>query len=213
MSVSTSPSISYALTLRSQLLRRMTDPNVILGGTSSILTRIATARNHYLDVQRLGPVVTQRALATPVDTSPSKSNIQLLPGTISHKLPEDDLPPLEKYLFDRIRAVAKSALLPRIHAEYKSNAGRVLDAYLTYESRPNAIRKIEPLSTMSGSDDDGVVLIAYLGVAKTGKCWVSLSSGFALALDGRENNDQEQCVATCCHTLEEVRFLKYLCTC
>ncbi|KAH7344415.1 hypothetical protein B0J17DRAFT_558985, partial [Rhizoctonia solani] len=88
--------------------------------------------------------------------------------------------------------------ISRIYTEYRSHAGRVLNVQLPYESRPDSQRRIKPLS----DKDDGIVLVAHLAVTKQGRCRVSLSSGFALNFDAEGGG--EQCVATCCHSLEEI---------
>ncbi|KAG8768138.1 hypothetical protein FRC12_005748 [Ceratobasidium sp. 428] len=143
-----------------------------------------------------------KLFATLVNTPP--------PKVIKHKLPQnahlpfkEELPPLEKYIYNRIQNVSPSVSLSSIYQGYKTNAGRVLDAQLPYESRPNTSRQAGPLSE---AEDDGITLIAHVAVTGNGRCKVSLSSGFALASTGAGGGSgvEEQHVVTCCHTLEEV---------
>ncbi|KAG9078984.1 hypothetical protein FS749_008949 [Ceratobasidium sp. UAMH 11750] len=112
-----------------------------------------------------------------------------------------ELPPLEKYIYGRTQTVSPSAPLARIYQAYKSNSGHVLDAQLPYEPRPKSSRRAGPSSE---SGDDGVVLVAYVAVANSGKCKVSLSSGFALGSVVERGEKKEQHIVTCCHTLEEI---------
>ncbi|CUA73714.1 hypothetical protein RSOLAG22IIIB_01229 [Rhizoctonia solani] len=109
-----------------------------------------------------------------------------------------ELPPLEKWVYDRILSSPVSVPLSRIHIEYRARAGRVLDVQLPYEPRPNAQRRVHP----SRDEEDGIVLVAHLAVTKSGRCRVSLSSGFAL--DFNAEGEGDQCVVTCCHSLEEI---------
>ncbi|CAE7076001.1 unnamed protein product [Rhizoctonia solani] len=140
----------------------------------------------------------RRSFATPVDTPPGELGRPMLDIATPAIPIASDLPPLEKYIYDRILSCPTSIPLSRIHAEYRSHAGRVLDVQLPYESRPNAQRRIKP----SSDEDDGIVLVAHLAVTKDGRCRVSLSSGFAL--DFNAGGEGEQCVVTCCHSLEGI---------
>ncbi|CAE6389572.1 unnamed protein product [Rhizoctonia solani] len=157
----------------------------------------ATPRNTLYSIPTTR-ILPHRSFATPIDITPGKLN-QPVSDLATPTIPSAaELAPLEKYIYDRILNSSASAPLSRIHAEYKSHAGRVLDAQLPYESRPSAQRRIDPLST----DGNEVVLVAHLAVSKTGQCRLSLSSGFALNF-GTEG-EEEQCIATCCHSLEEI---------
>lgn len=209
--------ISHILHLPSKAtwLRRMTGPEGTLrrafghkySGTFACFDALAL---RYPIFRHLGSTVIRRTLATPVKITPDKLSSQPPPETISPSpvSREDELRPLERYIYDRLQAVSKSASFSCIYREYKSNAGRVLDTQLLYESRPNATRRVEPLSRIPTTVDDGVILIAHVAVTKTEECHVNLSSGFALAV-GR-TGDPGQYVVTCCHTLEEVRLAKSL---
>ncbi|QRV76768.1 trypsin-like peptidase domain protein [Ceratobasidium sp. AG-Ba] len=136
-----------------------------------------------------------RLFATLIDP-PRSSNIRdSLPPKGSALSSRRDLPLLEQYIYDRIQTVPASASLGGIYEKYRSNAGHVLDSQLPYEPRPNSSRRVGP------AEDDGVVLVAHVAVSKNGRCRISLSSGFALDSEGA---DREQCVVTCCHTLEEI---------
>ncbi|CAE6401863.1 unnamed protein product [Rhizoctonia solani] len=146
----------------------------------------------------LGPILARRSFATPVDIVPDKL-VRPAPDLVVPTIPiAAELPPLEKYIYDRILNSPVSAPLSRIYTEYRSHAGRVLDVQLPYEPRPNLQRRIKPLS----GEDDGIALVAHLAVTRDGRCRVSLSSGFALNFD--VEGEGEQCVATCCHSLEEI---------
>ncbi|KEP55014.1 trypsin-like peptidase domain protein [Rhizoctonia solani 123E] len=141
----------------------------------------------------------RRSFATPVDIIPDKLN-RPTPGLVTPAIPiSAELPPLENYIYNRILSSPPTSIpLSRIHTEYRSHAGRVLDVQLPYESRPNPQRRAKP----SLDEDDGIVLVAHLAVSKDGQCRVNLSSGFALNFDGEGKG--EQCVVTCCHSLEEI---------
>ncbi|KAJ1310853.1 hypothetical protein OPQ81_009371 [Rhizoctonia solani] len=143
-------------------------------------------------------VLARRSFATPVDIAPDKLG-RPIPDLVAPKIPIGaEIPPLEKYIYDRILSSSMSAPLSRIHTEYRTHAGRVLGVQLPYESRPAPQRRIRPLS----DEDDRILLIAHLVVTKDGRCRVSLSSGFALNFDAE--GKREQCIATCCHSLEEI---------
>ncbi|KDN46026.1 hypothetical protein RSAG8_04533, partial [Rhizoctonia solani AG-8 WAC10335] len=123
----------------------------------------------------------RRSFATPVD---------ITPGKLIRPIPD-------LYIYERILSGPVSVPLSRIHTEYRSHAGRVLDVQLPYESRPDLQRRVKP----SSDEGDGIVLVAHLAVTKAGRCRVSLGPGFALDFDAEGKG--EQCVVTCCHSLEQ----------
>ncbi|KAF8679547.1 Urb2/Npa2 family [Rhizoctonia solani] len=155
---------------------------------------VSTSAKNYdaLSCTPTTQLVFRRSFATPVDIAPHKLNI---PTPVAASTSE--LAPLEKYIYDCILNGPPSAPLSRIHTGYKSHAGRVLDVQLPYESRPSAQRRVSP----SSPDNNEIVLVAHLVVTKAGRRHVSLSSGFALNFD--TEGEGEQCIATCCHSLEE----------
>lgn len=92
-----------------------------------------------------------------------------------------------------LNALARRAFLPDIVAQYEPNAGRVLKHALPYESTPSSARR-------RGLDSDKLVLVAHCARSQEGTSKVTLSSGFALDVQG----EAEDVVVTCAHTLEEV---------
>ncbi|QRW19606.1 trypsin-like peptidase domain protein [Rhizoctonia solani] len=99
---------------------------------------VSTSAKNYdaLSCTPTTQLVFRRSFATPVDIAPHKLNI---PTPVAASTSE--LAPLEKYIYDCILNGPPSAPLSRIHTEYKSHAGRVLDVQLPYESRPGAQRR------------------------------------------------------------------------
>ncbi|ELU43281.1 hypothetical protein AG1IA_02685 [Rhizoctonia solani AG-1 IA] len=177
--------VSSLLTLRhqirrssSQLLQRTSNSSVILH-----TGYYKTTPSDALSCTPTTQLVFRRSFATPVDIAPHKLNI---PTPVAASTSE--LAPLEKYIYDCILNGPPSAPLSRIHTEYKSHAGRVLDVQLPYESRPGAQRRVSPLSP----DNNEIVLVAHLVVTKAGRRHVSLSSGFALNFDTEGKG--EQCI-------------------
>ncbi|GAB1523934.1 hypothetical protein RhiTH_007085 [Rhizoctonia solani] len=116
----------------SQLLQRTSNYSVILH-----TGYYKTTPSDALSCTPTTQLVFRRSFATPVDIAPHKLNI---PTPVAASTSE--LAPLEKYIYDCILNGPPSAPLSRIHTEYKSHAGRVLDVQLPYESRPGAQRRI-----------------------------------------------------------------------
>lgn len=100
----------------------------------------------------------------------------------------------QMHLFRRsLVSLARRAFLPDIVAQYETNAGRVLKHVLPYESTPSSARR-------RGLDSDKLVLVAHCARSQEGTSKVTLSSVFALDVQG----EAEDVVVTCAHTLEEV---------
>ncbi|KAF8741559.1 Trypsin-like peptidase domain, partial [Rhizoctonia solani] len=188
------PGNSNELTVDSDLVYHHESVQFAYIALSNTTYFVSTSAKNYdaLSCTPTTQLAFRRSFATPVDITPHKLNI---PTPVAASA--SDLAPLEKYIYDCILNGPPSAPLSRIHTEYKSHAGRVLDVQLPYESRPGAQRRVSPLSP----DNNEIVLVAHLVVTKAGRRHVSLSSGFALNFDTEGKG--EQCIATCCHSLEE----------
>lgn len=162
------------------------------------LTKTQAVSVAHRCLRQLEPLGYSRTLATLTDPpAPDKPKY------------EDELPLLERDIYERVRVASLSAPLLSIHKEYRTNAGRALDPQLPYEPRPNVSRRVETSNLQQSGEerlDDGVFLVAHIAVREDGRRKISLSSGFALAAGGLEESQGiGQCVVTCCHTLEEVR--------
>ena len=84
-------------------------------------------------------------------------------------------------------------------------SGKVLDASLPYESRPNAERKVK-----FDEAEQNVVMVAH-AIRAGDRHKVSVSSGFALNVPSKAADGETQSVVlTCAHTFQEVFTPQYL---
>ncbi|KAH9944547.1 uncharacterized protein BXZ73DRAFT_39335 [Epithele typhae] len=88
------------------------------------------------------------------------------------------------------------------------HAGRVLDAALPYESRPNSSRRttfLSPGGAGAGTEDAdrALAVVAHAVHDSTGMHRVTYSSAFALNVPGTPEG--QAVYLTCAHTLEEIR--------
>jgi hypothetical protein len=88
--------------------------------------------------------------------------------------------------------------LPDLIRQYTEQSGHVLEASLPYESRPSGSRLP---SFEHGSE---IAMIAHCVKDCTGESKVTVSSGFALAAPGP---DDDHLILSCAHTLEEASSL------
>ncbi|KAJ7225758.1 hypothetical protein GGX14DRAFT_640820 [Mycena pura] len=89
---------------------------------------------------------------------------------------------------------------PLLIRQYAERPGRVLASTLPYESRPAEQRRAK------FDNGDSVVLVAHCARDQSGRHKVTIASGFVLPVP--EDPDEGPLIATCAHTLEEVRNLE-----
>ncbi|KAJ8084253.1 hypothetical protein PM082_003021 [Marasmius tenuissimus] len=122
------------------------------------------------------------------------------PPTRDLKLPSRPLSHLDKLILNSLPQTTTQTqrTLFDLLGQYITNAGRVLNTTLSYESRPGAERRV-PID-----DEEGVILVANcIKDMRTGEHEVMVSSGFALEVP--THTEGESVVVTCAHTLEEIR--------
>ena len=124
-------------------------------------------------------------------------------ATITNRYPVHPCPTvdLDSHLLTALRwPVQKGATLDDLSRQFNTNAGRVLDVSLPYESTPPASRRLAFGKTGSGETHQGIVMVAHCMGPKDDldpqRSKVKLSSGFVIG-DGL--------IVTCAHTFEEVR--------
>lgn len=108
---------------------------------------------------------------------------------------------LDSHLLAALRWSAhKGSTLGELFNEFNTNAHRVLDRPLPYESAPPLSRRLTFDKAGSSKAHQGIVMVAHCmspkGDLNSQKSRVKLSSGFVVG-DGL--------IVTCAHTLEEVR--------
>ena len=144
-----------------------------------------TLGSHYRAAYWQGHGVWSRSMAAVADGFPVQ------PGST-----ED----LDSHLLAALRwSAQKGATLGDLSREFNTNADRVLDIPLPYESTPPLSRRLTFHKSSLSKGHRGVVMVAHCMSSKGGfdrqKARVKLSSGFVIG-DGL--------VVTCAHTFEEV---------
>jgi hypothetical protein len=114
-----------------------------------------------------------------------------------HPCPTADL---DSHILAALRwPVQEGATLGDLSRQFNTNAGRILDVSLPYESTPPASRRLVFGKTGSGEAHQGIVMVAHCmgpkGDLDPRRSKVKLSSGFVIG-DGL--------IVTCAHTFEEV---------
>lgn len=127
--------------------------------------------------RRLATVASKTIVAPPPSTYPSFELDRYLLSTLSQNASEDG-----------------HKCLRHVIQDYLSNAGRVLDASLKYESRPAQGRKLTFGST---KQHYGTVMVAHC-IKHHDRSQVVTCSGFVIDVNGGG------LVVTCAHTLEQV---------
>lgn len=99
--------------------------------------------------------------------------------------------------------------LSKLYAEYRGNAGHVLDNVLPYEAYPSSSRRCDATHTASRDTvGDGVVLVVHVLQGLDGHVEkMSVCSGFAVGATQAENPGRDlssDTIITCAHTLEQV---------
>lgn len=98
------------------------------------------------------------------------------------------------------RAILKPCPLPTLIHQYNSQSGKILDAYLPYESTPVTSRRVD-----FDSSDDGVVLVVHV-IDDGTEQKISICSGFAIDPRGSVTGSV---VVSCAHTLDEVVLIYF----
>lgn len=96
--------------------------------------------------------------------------------------------------------------LTKLYAEYRSNAGHVLEHVLPYEAYPPSSRRSDAVhAAPRDTVGDGVVLVVHVLQGLDGHIEkMSVCSGFAVAAENRDEASASDIIITCAHTLEEV---------
>ncbi|KAF7789876.1 hypothetical protein EIP86_000824 [Pleurotus ostreatoroseus] len=129
--------------------------------------------------------------------------------------PEEGAPPpiaapsaLDSIVLSQLRATPGPGLPALIH-DYERNEGHVLDPSLPYESRPAQERRVSfERADAEAALDTGVVMVAH-AFQHQDRHKVAVCSGFVLNVpssdEGADGEQGDIVVATCAHTLEEMR--------
>lgn len=141
--------------------------------------------SHYREAHRKGYRANWRLMATVASGYPAQ------PGPTAG---------LDSHLLAALhRSTQKGSTLGDLSREFNTNAHRVLDMSLPYESTPPLSRRLTFDKTGSNKSHQGLVMVAHCMGPKDNsssqKPNVKLSSGFVIG-DGL--------IATCAHTFEEV---------
>ena len=144
-----------------------------------------TLSSHYREAYRKGCRVTWRSMAT------------VASGYPAHPGPTADL---DSHLLAALRwSAQKGSTLSDLSHEFNTNAHRVLEMSLPYESTPPLSRRLAFDKAGSSKTHQGIVMVAHCmspnDDSSPQKSNVKLSSGFVIG-DGL--------VVTCAHTFEEV---------
>ncbi|KDQ19838.1 hypothetical protein BOTBODRAFT_379435 [Botryobasidium botryosum FD-172 SS1] len=142
----------------------------------------------------------KRRLATIRSQPIFRQQIQVEPAKGHH----NKFTPLDSFVLAAFRHLRRQSIhadvafcpLPKLVQQYDSRAGKIIDAFLPYESTPDASRRVD-----FGGVDDGVVLIAHV-IDDGDKHKLSICSGFVINTRG---SIEGTVVASCAHTLEEIR--------
>ncbi|KAL0575137.1 hypothetical protein V5O48_006841 [Marasmius crinis-equi] len=152
----------------------------------------ATIRPSLLAIKRPYATVSPsfvNKIGTPPPPPPSPHNVA----------PRSPLSQLDRLILQSLRRTnLPQFTLFDLISQYISNSGKVLNTTLLYESRPGAKRKV-PID----SEEDVVLIANCISDESTGEQKVTVSSGFALEVP--KHSEGESVVATCAHTLEEIR--------
>jgi hypothetical protein len=118
--------------------------------------------------------------------------------------PLDDYIDVYQRIFLQPGAFDGLSSLTKLYAEYRGNAGHVLDHVLPYEAYPSSSRRSDAVhATPRETVGDGVVLVVHVLQGLDGHIEkMSVCSGFAVA--AKQDQVPSDIIVTCAHTLEEV---------
>lgn len=182
----TSRTFPHAVMLLTPTLQRM--PGVILRRATRTARQYAATANSPLPLNNAALV-------------PEKPETRSLTQD-----PLDDYIDVYQRIFLQPGAFDGLSSLTKLYAEYRGNAGHVLEHVLPYEAYPPSSRRSDAVhTTPRDTVGDGVVLVVHVLQGLDGHIEkMSVCSGFAVAAGNRDQAISSDIIVTCAHTLEEV---------